>query len=117
VVKRISLKDILSKKNIPILDIDINEWHKLVKEYFQPFHSEELFVKNCLSAINNINKRTEKDPYHIEIMVVYAFDKLLSYKTLSLKTKDFAMQVLNMMIGRGEIWSALHREYLEIIRR
>ena len=65
-VKKISLTDILSKKNIPILDIDINEWHRLVNEHFRSFLDEELFVKSCLSAINNVNKRSEKDTYHIE---------------------------------------------------
>jgi hypothetical protein len=116
-IKKISLKNILSKKNTLLSDIDINEWHKLVEDHFKSFHTEELFVKNCSSVINNIRKRTEKEPYHIEIIVVYAFDRLLSCKTLSLKSKDFSMQILNMMIDRGEIWTALHKEYLEIIRR
>ena len=116
-VKKISLKTILTGKNILLTDFDINQWHKLVEEHFKSFHTEELFVRNCSSVISNINKRKDKEPYHIEIIVVYAFDKLLSFKTLSLKTKNFSMQILNLMTDRGEIWTALHKEYLEIIRR
>lgn len=116
-VKKISLKHILTGKNIPLTNFDINEWCRLVEEHFKSFHAEELFVRNCSSVINNINKRKEKETYHIEIIVVHAFDKLLSCKTLSLKTKDFSMKILNMMVDRGEIWTTLHREYLEIIRK
>ncbi len=116
-IKKISLKDIISKKSIPLLSIDINEWHRLVNEYFRTFHSEEEFVKNCSSIINAVNKRADKEDYHIEIIVVYTYDKLLSCKTLSLKTKDFAMKILNLMTDRGEIWKSLHKEYLEIIKR
>jgi len=117
VIKKISLKDIISKKSIPLLSIDINEWHRLVNEYFRVFHNEEEFVKNCSSIINAVNKRSDKEDYHIEIIVVYTYDKLLSHKKLSLKTKDFAMKILNLMIDRGEIWKSLHKEYLEIIKR
>ncbi|HNX22790.1 MAG TPA: hypothetical protein PKG60_02000 [Spirochaetota bacterium] len=117
VIKKITLKDILTKKNIPLLDIDINEWHKLIDEHLKDFKTEESFVKNCTLVINNIKKRTNKEAYHTEIIIVYAFDKLLWYKTISLKTKDFAMQLLNLMTDRGEIWNRLHKEYLEIIKK
>lgn len=115
--KKITFKDVLSGKNISLTDIDINEWHKLIDEHLRGYKTEELFVKNCLLAVNNIKKRTEKESYHVEIIIVYAFDKLLHYKTLSLKTKDFAMQLLNLMTDHGEMWTRLHKEYLEIIRK
>lgn len=115
--ERLSLRDILLKKQIPITDIDIKEWHRLVDEYFVPIEQEDLFVKSCSQVINNIYKRPDKEPYHIEVIVVYTFDRLLSYKTLSLKSKDFSMQILNLMTGRGDMWKTLHKEYLEIIRR
>lgn len=116
-IKKIHLKDILNKKNISLLDIDINTWHKLIEEYLHVFKTEDLFVKNCLHVVNNIKKRTEKESYHLEIIVVYAFENLLRYKKLSLQTKDFAMQLLNLMISKGEMWSTLHKEYLEIIKK
>lgn len=116
-VKKILLKTVLGGKNIPLTDFNITEWRALIEEHFKSYHTEELFVRNCSTVINNINKRREKEPYHIEIIVVYAFDRLLGCKTLSLKSKDFSMQILNMMTDRGEIWKALHREYLEIIKR
>jgi hypothetical protein len=116
-IKKLSFKNILLKKNISLLDIDIKEWNRLICEHFKEFKTEDSFVKNCSAAVNNINKRTEKETYHVEIIVIYAFDTLLKYKTLSLKTKDFAMQLLNIMIDRGDIWTTLHKEYLEIIKK
>jgi len=117
VIKKITLKDILSRKNISLNSIDINEWHKLIDEHLRDFRTEDLFVKNCILVVNNIKKRTEKDTYHTEIIIVYAFDKLLRFKKLSLRTKDFAMQLLNLMTDRGEMWGRLHKEYLEIIKK
>jgi hypothetical protein len=117
VIKKLLLKDILLKKSIPLIDIDINSWHKLIDEYFRGINTEESFVKSCSSVVNNISKRTVKETYHVEIIIVYAFDKLLRYKKLSLKSKNFAMQLLNLMTSKGEIWSRLHGEYLEIIKK
>jgi len=117
VIKKTSLKDILLKKNMPLLDIDINSWYKLIQEHLEIYNTEESFVKNCSSVITNINKRTEKNSYHVEIIVVYAYDRLLIYQTLNLKTKDFAMKLLNLMTNKGETWNRLHREYREIIRK
>ena len=117
VIKQITLKDILSKKNISLMDFDINSWHRLIDEYLNDFRTEESFVKSCSEVIKNINKRTVKEAYHTEIIAVYAFDRLIKFKNISLKTKDFAMQLLNLMIDSGEIWSRLHREYLEIIKK
>ncbi len=116
-IEKISLKDILHRKNISLLDFDINSWYKLIEEYLKEFKAEDLFVKNSLHLVNNIKKRTEKESYHIEMIVVYSFETLLKYKKLSLKSKDFAMYLLNLMINKGETWSRLHREYLEIIKK
>lgn len=117
VMKKIKLKDILSKKNISLNEFDISEWHRLIDEHLRDYRTEDLLVKNCLIVVNNVKKKPEKEAYHIEIIIVYAFDKLIRYKTLSLKTKDFAMQLLNLMTDRGEIWTRLHKEYLEIIKK
>jgi len=116
-IKKITLKDILTKKNKSIKNISINDWHRIVDGHLSEFKTEDLFVKNCTAVVNSIRKITQKETYHVEIIVVYAFDKLLKYKTLSLHTKDFAMQMLNLMLDRGDIWTALHKEYLEIIKK
>jgi len=115
--KKITLKTILLKKNGPLIDIDIKEWHRLVDEHLGEFKTEESLIKNCSLVVNSIKKRSEKEPYHIEIIIVYTFERLIRYKKVSLKTKDFAMQLLNLMTDKSEIWSRLHREYLEIIKK
>lgn len=116
-IKKLSLKEILLKKNIQLSAIDNKEWSKLVSEHFENFKAAESFEKNCTSLVKNISRRSDIEPYHTEIIVSYAYDRLLKYKTLTLKTKDFAMKLLNLMTNRGETWNRLHKEYLEIIRK
>jgi len=117
VIKKIAIEDILHKKNISLVDIDISSWNKMVNEYFKDFKTAESFEKNCTGLLKNVIKRKEKEPYHIEVIVACAFDRLLKYKKLSLKTKDFAMQLLNLTIDQGDLWRRLHSGYMEIIRR
>lgn len=117
IAKKNSLKNILLKKGSSLLDIDINSWKLLVSDYFEDFTTDESFEKNCTSLIKKISKREKKESYHVEIIVVYAFDRLLKNKNLSLQDKYFAMQLLNFTTGQGEAWNRLHTGYLEIIRK
>lgn len=116
-VKEITLKEILLNRKSSLTGIDIIIWHKIVDAYFRNIKDEEKFVKKCLQVINNINSRTEKETYHTEILVVYAFDRIQKYNKPSLKTKGSAMQMLNLMTDKGEMWKTLHDEYLEIIKK
>ncbi len=115
--KKITLKSILRQKNPSLSVYDINSWNKLVNEHLRSFATEESFVKNCSSIISNINKTPDKEPFHLEIVIVYALEMIQLYKKPSLKTKDFALKLLNLMTNKMEIWTVLHKEYLEIIKK
>lgn len=116
-VKKITMKNILRDKNIPLSDYDSESWHRLVDEHLMGYNSEESFVNNCSKLATSINGRRSKEQYHIEIIVTYAFERLVSCKKLSLKSKNFAMNMLNMMTDSSEAWGTLHNEYREIIKK
>jgi hypothetical protein len=115
--KRLTLKELISSSNASLLGIDIESWRKLVDEHFISIRDEDLFVKESSGVMNRITKIISREPYHLEIMIIYSFEKLLLHKKLSVKTKDYAMKLLNMAADNKSLWSILHREYLEIIRK
>lgn len=117
VIKKKSLKTLLLKKNFSLTDIDINSWRLMVNDYLEEFKEDESFEKNCTSLVKKISRREKKESYHIEIIIIYAFDRLLKNRKISLEAKDFAMQLLNFTTGQGESWNRLHALYLEIIRK
>jgi len=115
-IKKQTLRNVLLKKNSSLPDIDIDSWRNMVNDYFKEFKTEESFEKNCISLVKKIIRKEKKEPYHIEIIIVYAFDKLLKNKNLPVEKKNFAMQLLNFTAERGEMWNRLHPIYMEIIR-
>jgi len=117
IVKRLTLKDILSHKNSSLLEIDIETWHKLIDEHFMGIKNEDSFVKECSGVINRITKFVSREAYHMEIMIIYSFEKLLLFKKLSVKTKEYALKLLHITADNKSLWGILHKEYLEIIRK
>lgn len=116
-IKIITLKDILSEKNKSLIEFDIESWRKLVDEHFKGIKNEEPFVKDCSGIIARINRISEQEQYHLEIIIIIAYEKLLLFKKLSVKSKDFAMRLLNLSTGNKTLWRTLNKEYLEIIRK
>ena len=115
--KKLTLKELLSHKNCSLLKIDIELWRKLVDEHFMGMKSEDAFLKECSGVINRIIRITNREPYHMEILIIYSFEKLLLHKKLSVKTKEYAMKLLNMTADNKSLWGILHKEYLGIIRK
>ncbi len=116
-VKKITLKSILRDRKAALAEIDPESWRRLIDEHLMPFKNEEAFVMNCSRTVNSINSRELKEQYHIEIIAAYAFERLVSYKKLSVKSKNFAMGLLNMMSEKSEFWALLHKDYREIIKK
>lgn len=115
--KKKSLKTVLQKNNSSLADIDSIAWTIMVNDYLSGFQMDKSFESNCVSLVKKINRRERKEPYHIETVIEYAFNRLLKKNKLSLNDKDFAMQLLNSTTDQGETWNRLHPKYLEIIRK
>ena len=113
----ITLKKLMSSKAESLLMFDISRWYDLVHEHLNAHEAETEFVKKCTQVINFIISVESRELFHIELPVVYIFERLLEYKTLSVKSKDFAMRAMNLMTDREPLWSKLHKQYLEIIRK
>ncbi len=116
-IKKISLKTILQKKDSSLTEIGPVEWNRMVNDYFEGINTDESFETNCVALVKKINKKAKKEPYHVETVIGYAFNRILKKKGLSLKDKNFAMRLLNSTIDQGETWKRMHPGYLEIIRR
>jgi len=114
---RITLKKIISSKTGSLLLFDISTWYDLVHEFLEPAGDEESFVKKCRQVLNFTAPHRERELYHLELVIAYAFEKLGSYKVLSVRSKDFAMEALNLLTDREPLWSKLHGEFLEIIKK
>lgn len=117
IVKKITLKELLSGKDRSLHEIDIETWRKLVDEHFMGIKSEDIFVKECSGVVNRISRISAKEHFHLEIIIICSFEKLLLFKKLSVNSKDFAMKLLNMAADNKSLWGILHKEYLEIIRK
>ena len=112
-----SLKKILDDNSLSLKDYDMVQWCTIIEEHMNDYTREDSFVKRCRVIIKNISRREDRADYHLELMIVYCFERLSAFKKLTVDSKSFAMDALNMMTSRKEIWGSLHKEYLNIIRK
>lgn len=117
VIKKISLNEIITGRTVSLHEFDIEAWRKLSEEYFSLIKAEEIFIKECSGMINRISRIEAKESYHLEIIIIHIFEKLRLYKKPSVKSKEYAMRLLNMTADNKSLWGILHNEYLEIIRK
>jgi len=115
--KRLTLKDILYSKDGSLQNCGIELWRSLLHEYFDEVNDENIFVAETGKIINKVKSLKAGEPFYLELLIVYSIQRLSLFKSLSVESKDYAMKLVNMMRGRGNIWQKLHREYLVIIRK
>ena len=113
----VTLKKILARKEQSLLEISIDRWYDLVNGHLDEVADEALFVKKSLQIVNYVYRNPKKESRHLELVIVYTFERLLEYKELSTRSKDFAMHAMNLMTAREPLWTKLHKQYLEIIRK
>lgn len=113
----ITMKKILSSKCKDLLEYDIQTWYDIVHEYFYNTSDETAFVKKSARVINYVTTLENRELFHLELIIVYTIDRLLEYKALTTKSKDFAMQAMNLMTETEPLWSRLHNKFLEIIKK
>lgn len=112
-----ALKKIISAKYISLIEFDIDTWYDLVHDHLADIKDETMFVKKCAQVINYVEPVPEREVFHLELVIVYAFERLAGYRTLTTKTKDFAMQAMNLMTEREPLWSKLHKQFLVLIKK
>jgi hypothetical protein len=115
--KKVTLKDILYSDDESFKNCSIELWNRLLHEYFDPIIDEKLFIAESGKIINKVKNKEAREPFHFELLIVYAIERLSAFKALSVESKDYAMKLVNMMSGSNKIWQRLHREYLLIIRK
>ena len=115
--KKITLKDILYSDEIKLKNCDIELWNRLLHDYFDQFNDEKVLIAESGKIINKLKNIKAKDPFHFELLIVYTIERLSAFELLSVESKDYAMKLVNMMSGSGNIWQRLHKEYLLIIRK
>lgn len=113
----ITLKKIMTAKAESLLLFDISRWYDLVHEHLASTETETLFIKKSAQLINFIVSVESRELFHLELVIVYVFEKLGDYRELTVKSKDFARQAMDLMTDREPLWSKLHKQYLEIIRK
>lgn len=113
----LTLKKIMDRVDRPLKEIGIDQWYDLVDEHLNVTNDETLFVKKCSRLVRYVDSNPQKEPFHIELLIAYIFEKLLEYGELSTRSKEFSMQAMNLMADNGALWSKLHKQYLEIIRK
>jgi len=114
---KVTLVGILADRGISILDFSETEWDALIEEHFAGIAEEKALVKNGSAVLGRIAKRNGCLDYHIVSIVEYLFSRLKGYKNIDISSKEYAMKLMNMISSKGETWSRLHREYLEIIKK
>lgn len=115
--KKISLRDILCLDDWSLGKCDIELWNRLIHEHFDPIIDEKVFIAETGKIIKKVKNIKPREPFHFELLIVYAIERLSSFKSLAVESKDYAMKLVNMMSGSGDIWQKLHKEYLAIIRK
>lgn len=115
--KRVTLKDILYSDDVKLKNCDIELWNRLLHKYFVQFDDEKVFISESGKIINKVKNIKLREPFHLELLIVYVIERLSAFKLLSVESKDYAMKLINMMSGSGNIWQKLHKEYLLIIRK
>ncbi len=115
--KKVTLKDILYYDDGNLKNCSIELWNRLLREYFDQFNDEKNFSAETWKIISKVKSTKLKEPFHLELLIVYSIEGLSAFKKLSVESKDYAMKLVNMMSGSGSIWQRLHKEYLLIIRK
>ncbi|HPS59344.1 MAG TPA: hypothetical protein PK514_14670 [Spirochaetota bacterium] len=113
----ITLKKILSRREQSLLDFSVGTWYDLVELHLAGITEESVFVKKSSRLVRYVDSNPQKETFHLELVIAYIFERLLEYSELSTRSKDFAMQAMNLMTAREKLWSKLHGQYQEIIRK
>lgn len=113
----LTLAKILNSPEQSLTGINMDAWYDLVDVHLNAVTGESQFVKKSLQLVRYVNTNPQKEPFHIELVIAYVFERLLEYSELTTRSKDFAMQAMNLMTAREPLWSRLHKQYLEIIRK
>lgn len=113
----LTLKKIMGCEDRSLMEIGIDEWYDLVDEHLKVMSDETLFVKKSSQLVRYIDSNPQKEPFHMELLVAYIFERLLEFGELSVRSKDFSMQAINLVTASGPLWNKLHKQYLEIIRK
>ena len=114
---KLTLKQVLAEKDIPLNSYSEEEWITLVDEYFIDMKDEKTFIRNFKKLITALFKRDDYEDYHLIGMAGYAMGRLNSYKKVDTKTKEYAMEILDLVSGRRDVWKRLHEVYTQIIKK
>lgn len=113
----VTLKKVLAAKDASLIGFDMNAWRDLVKDHLDAVRDESAFIRVCTRVIKQVSAAAEREDFHLELVIVYIFERLMGFSELSGRSKDFAMNTLNLVSGREQLWKVLHGQFREIIRR
>jgi len=114
---KLTLKQILAAENEGLINYPADEWTALVDQHFTGKGDEKPFRRECKKLVSSLLKCKDYEDYHLVIVVDYALKRLNSYKKVETKSKEYAMELLDLLSGRGAEWKRLHCDYMEIIKK
>ena len=115
--EKITLKKILSSETESLGNYSKDEWDILVDEHFISIDEETSLVKSSKQLLGRISKRKDCEDYHLESIIGYVFNRLLSFDELQVSTKEFALKTLSLVCVSKDSWSRLHSLYTGIIMK
>ena len=115
--ERINLKKIMNCGDKSLRDFSIDAWYDLVDAHLNSAGSEAALLKKSSQMLSYVCSNPQKEPYHTELIIAFIYEKFLEYGELSTRSKEFALQSMNLITANNPLWSRLHKQYLEIIRK